>query len=135
MRKIVLILCLAFVVVGFGWPTIILPYTKYTYKTEGQELSYTFQLNGKVKRELKIGDTKHEDTFKYKINFKENAIEIQITDKTKETLTIDSFFKLSVANFGGAVSVNATNNVAMGVSIGVGVLALLLVILAPSKRY
>lgn len=134
MRKVLLILCLAFFVLGFGWPTIMLPYTKYTYKTKEMETSYTFQLNGKVKVESKLGKTKTNNTYKYKINFKDNAIEVIVSKDQKLSLKIDSFYKLSMIS-AGEMEMSATNTVAAGVSIGVGALALLLIILSPSKKY
>ncbi len=134
MRKVLLILCLAFFVLGFGWPTIILPYTKYSYKTDDMEMSFTFQINGKVKVESKMGDSKTKQSYKYKVNFKDNAIEIIVSKEEKISLKIDSFYKLSMLS-AGDMEISPTNKVAAGVSIGIGAAALLLIVFAPSKKY
>lgn len=136
-RKLLLILSIAFAVFAFGYPCMIFPYTNYTYTyTEKEvEISSTlkFQLNGRVKI---TGDTSlgslglvEQENYYYKISFKDQKVLISDTKEFENAMKLDINNIYSLGGNNGY-----TNNVAKWTSLGVGVVTLLLVLTIPTKR-
>ena len=126
-KKILLLICIAFVVVCYGYPFFALPFGEYTGEIgSGEskvEVSFKFAWDGKV--ECKYGELENEAYYKVKgdeiILYSDEKHENEI-DKMKlnSMYSIDTICEL-------------TNNIGMYMAIGVGVLAIVLVLL-PSKR-
>lgn len=128
MRKILLIICIAFVVVCYGYPCFILPFGEYKYTTtvaeETVNTTFKFDFKGKVK--ISSGESSEEMFYKLKGN-----TVILSEDETFD----DSDTKLNISNMYsiGLLGENAVNQMGMWSAIGVGVLALLLVVTIPKK--
>lgn len=125
LRKILLLICVAFAVLCYGYPCLIMPFGsyEYTYEVAGisTTASYTFGFDGKVTQ--KIGDIETEAFYKLKGNKIVLSLDETFDDDDNE-IAISSIYKLG----------NYTNKIGMYISIGVGVLALALIITIPSKR-
>ena len=142
MRKFFLILIIAFAVVGFGYPCIILPYTNYTYTYEQSEgnfltTSYKFKLNGKVDITASLvidGEAVSSSSTEnfYKLSFRGGKVLISEDENFDDAteLVIRNFYTITP----GMEAFQAYNSVAVTVSIIVGVFALFLVITIPSRR-
>lgn len=127
-KKILLLICVAFVVVCYGYPCLILPFGSYTGEIgEGEyavEMSVTFGFDGKAK--VKMGELETERY--YKLNGNELILsEDDKFDDNDEKLVMSSMYSFNLDD------VQLHNNVGMYMTIGVGVLAVVL-ILMPSKR-
>ncbi len=132
MRKLFLILCLAFGILAFGYPCLVLPIGTYKMETKITTVSYSFKFDGKVDviSSLKLtedGDAVETKSTKYyKLDWKRGVI---ISDNDKfdgkvETLIISNIF-----------SVNGMDNpIALAISIGVAVVDLVLVLTIRKKR-
>ena len=136
-RKLLLILSIVFAVFAFGYPCMIFPYTNYTftYSEKDVEISSTlkFQLNGRVKI---TGDSSlgsiglvEQENYYYKISFKDQQVLISDSKEFENSMKLDLKNIYSLGSNEGY-----TNNVAKWTSLGVGVVALLLVISMPTKR-
>ncbi len=136
-RKLLLILSIVFAVFAFGYPCMIFPYTNYTftYSEKDVEISSTlkFQLNGRVKI---TGDSSlgsiglvEQENYYYKISFKDQQVLISDSKEFENSMKLDIKNIYSLGSNEGY-----TNNVAKWTSLGVGVVALLLVISMPTKR-
>ena len=125
-RKILLLICIAFVVVCYGYPCLILPFGSYehTYEVLGVSVteSYSFGFDGKVTR--KIGELEEEMYYKLKGN------KIYFSDD-KEFDFEDGLYSSisSISRIG-----DYTNKIANYISIGAGALALVLVVTIPKNR-
>ena len=124
-RKILLIICLAFVVVCYGYPCFILPFGNYTYKTsDNKQESISFKFNGTATATSSSG-TKTE--YKYKINFKDNTITLTPVDSGSEvTMTINNMYSVGFL-------VNFENNIGKFIMLGVGILSLVLIVTIPRR--
>ena len=125
MRKILLLISIAFVVLCYGYPCLVLPFGSYHDETTVLgakiETTYQFKFNGKVK--IAINDSEEEYYYKIKGN------EIIISDD-KTFNDDDSKLKISsIYNINGAI-----NQVGQFVAIGIGVMALVLTLTIPSKN-
>ena len=136
-RKLLLILSIVFAVFAFGYPCMIFPYTNYTftYSEKDVEISSTlkFQLNGRVKI---TGDSSlgsiglvEQENYYYKISFKDQKVLISDSKEFENSMKLDI---KNIYSLGG--NEGYTNNVAKWTSLGVRVVALLLVISMPTKR-
>ena len=130
-RKLLLLICIAFVVVCYGYPCLILPLGSYTYNYEDlegnkQEMSLQFNFNGT----LIVDGSDNVSYYKLKgdkviisndKNFEEEAFELKIKN----------FYELE----GDLVvtDLSLKNNIAMYSTIGVGALAVVLVLITPNK--
>jgi len=128
LRKILLLVCIAFVVVCYGYPCLILPLGSYTYEYElegeKEEISLQFNFNGTF---LAEGS---EDVGYYKL--KGNKIilsEDETFDEADLQVKINNIYELNVPLMG-----TFKNSIALYATMGVGVLAVLLVLTIPSKR-
>ena len=125
LRKILLLICFAFVVVCYGYPCFILPFGQYEYSYEAAGItvtsSYSFGFDGKVK--IKLAELESESFYK----LKGNKIVISEDDKFE-----DSDMELKLASMYSIG--NYTNKIGMFSTIGLGVLALVLIITIPSKK-
>ncbi len=131
MRKILLLLCIAFVVVAYGFPCLILPLGEYKYsqKVAGEtiEYSYKFGFDGKVS--LKSG--KSENKLYYKLKGDEIIIS---EDKKFDTESGDLSVSINNLYTVSILGMKATNIIALITTAGVGVLALVLVLTIPKKK-
>lgn len=131
-RKLLLILCLAFGVLAFGYPCLVLPVGNYSMTVDKVTTSYQFNWNGKGTMKITLNPDegeKQETTtdFYYKLDWK-NGVKIsadETFDDDDITLPISNIFRLG-SKF--------KNQIAMWISIGVGVLDLLLVLTIRKKR-
>lgn len=129
MRKFLLILCIAFVVVCYGFPCIMLPLGeyKYTNKEFDIEITYEFKFNGKVCADM----SGEKEELYYKL--KGNKIVLCQNDKFEKgetiSLKLESFYEISVEGLA-----KATNKIAQWITVGVGVAALALVLTMPKKK-
>lgn len=128
LKKILLLVCVAFAVVCYGYPCLILPFGSYTGETgigEAEvEVSMDFGIDGKVK--IKMGEVETEGY--YKLDGKEVILSNDETfDDTDDRITLSSMYSFTDG------SIEYTNNIGMYMAIGVGVLAVVLILL-PSKR-
>jgi len=125
MRKILLTISIVFVVVCYGYPCLILPFGSYKHDTtvlgEKIETVYEFKFNGQVK--ISVNDVGSEYFYKLKGN------EIIISEDKKFDDTDTKISISSIYNIGGAVNV-----IGQFVAIGVGVMALVLVLTIPKKK-
>lgn len=127
-RKLILILCIAFVVVCYGYPCFILPFGQYVRTTEignaKVEAIYDFNWDGTVTHEDELGLTT-----KYYYKLKGNDVLLSenedFDDDDNDSISINSLYNIDNGYF---------NQVGMYVAIGVGVLALLLIITIPRKN-
>ncbi len=126
-RKIVLILCVAFVVVCYGYPCFILPFGEYVRSTEvGNiqiEAKYNFDWDGTVTEENEFGLTT-----KYYYKLKGNEVWLSIDEdfeSADKTISINSLYNIDNGYF---------NQVGYYVAIGVGILALVLIITIPRRN-
>ncbi len=118
---------MAFSVLAFGYPCLVLPIGTYTMKaTENTSISYTFKFNGKVEMATKIKETETKKEYFYKLDWKRGVI-ISEDDKFDDK---DMTLKISSINSVGG----ADNPIAMAISIGVAVLDLVLVLTIRKKR-
>ena len=127
LRKIVLILCVAFVVVCYGYPCFILPFGEYVRSTEiGNtkiEATYNFDWDGTVTAENKLGITT-----KYYYKLKGNEVWLSIDEDFEEAddvISINSLYNIGNGFF---------NQVGYYIAIGVGILALVLIITIPRRN-
>jgi len=132
MRKLLLILCLAFLGVCFAYPCFMLPIGAYKCENEvlGQkvEVEYRFAFSGKAT--VKVGENETEYNYKLKGNkiilsedeeFDDSDLEIEMNSFYELDGTLDSLGK------------DMVNSIAMWITIGVGALSLLLIVL-PSRK-
>ena len=128
-RKLLLLLCIAYVVVCYGYPCLVLPFGnyKYTYQSEGvrEEVAVQFHMNGTIT----IKDS--EEVNYYKLKGNKVIISVDETfDNNDLTVTLKNMYEFEMPILG----VNLRNNVGILVSIGVGALAILLVVTIPKKN-
>ncbi|MBR6778974.1 MAG: hypothetical protein IKM43_02345 [Clostridia bacterium] len=125
MRKILLLICIAFVVVCYGYPCLVLPFGEYTYTTKvaDQEITSTIKFNFKKKATWTIGDLSA--TYNYKLKGNEVVLSLDDTFDNEDDvkLSISSIYRLGEYN----------NQIGLWTTIGVGVAALVLVITIPKK--
>lgn len=141
LRKIVLLLCLAFAIVAFGVPCFIIPVGDYDFREKQNgittEISYNFGFKGKVKYTEKHLDKDGKEvlptvTFEYYYKLKKNKIVLSLDnkfDETDPTLAISNMYRVTDGEN------MYFNPYACGVAIGVALLAGVLVCTAPNKRY
>ena len=125
MRKAILILCLAFVVVCFAFPCFILPFGEYK-KTETSgdttvTTSMKFGMDGKVRTYI---NGEEFISMYYKLKGNKIITSFDDTFETTNETTITSMYDVN----------GYKNYIGMGIAIGVGVLDLILICTIPSKR-
>lgn len=138
-RKILLIICIAFVVVCYGYPCFILPLGTYSYTTTVLEqevtTTYKFGFNGKVT----VGSSATDTTTEYFYKLSGNKViisEDETFDDNDIKLAINNMYQINMPTVLSITDTEAnvaTNQVGMWVTIGIGVLALLLVITIPRR--
>ena len=132
LKRILLLLCIAFAVVCYGFPCFVLPFGEYkgsqTLGSMSSETSYKFKFNGEVSVYSKttIGDVSTEDSSVKYYKLDKNYVVIS-DDKTfdddDQKIKLGSMYLLD----------NCQNNIGMYLAIGVGALATILVLI-PNKR-
>ena len=125
MRKILLILSIAFVVVCYAYPCLILPVWEYKHEVKVEDYTvttiYKFKFGSKV--DISINDVKTECYYK----LKGREIIISTDEKFEESderLQINSFYDVD----------GATNMVGQILVILVGVMDLVLILTIPKKK-
>lgn len=140
-RKIFLILCLAFGVLAFGYPCLILPVGSYTQTISTElvstTLTYKFHWNGKVTKietiTPKEGDKLETETeLFYKLDWKNGVrtSEDETFDDNDDLLPIANVFRIT----GPKGVFQLRNQLAMWISIAVGVVDLFLIVTIPRKH-
>lgn len=129
MKKFLLLLCIVFVVVCYGYPCFILPFGEYKGKTEilgiSQEASFNFKFDGTVKLKSTIGSTSVEKDYFYQLKGNTVVISVDKTfDETDSKIQINNMYKLG----------ELTNTIGMIITIGVGVLATALVMFGKKDK-
>ena len=124
MRKLLLILCIAFVVVCYGYPCLVLPFGTYSCKTEvlGEEVTSTIKFGFDKKAEYTIGDESVELNYKLSGNTVILSVDEEFDDSDME-ITIGSIYRIGEYH----------NLVGLLTTIGIGILALCLVVTIPKK--
>lgn len=128
LKKFILLLCVAFTVVCYAYPCLILPIGSYKGEIKAgditTEVSYKFGFNGKV--EIATGENK--DTKYYKLNG--NSVIISDDDKFDDD---DTEIKLkSMYEFNALTEM--TNSVGRIVAICVGAVAVVMILLPNKKK-
>lgn len=143
MRKFLLLICVAFTFFAFCWPCTIFPFTNYTYTTKSEvgetTIKYNFNFTGKVKVTTitKIGDVSNENKTEmlYRISFKNKTIKFSETKegfKDAIPVSLNNIYSFGF-NVAG-IKAEMKNSVAMWTSVGVGAVAVLLILTIPKKR-
>lgn len=125
MRRILLLLCVVFVVVAYGYPCFALPFGtyKHTIEYDGVKTTTTLNLKFDGTAVMKVGEI--ENTYKYKIN--DGEVELFVEGDENEPvfeIEIHAFNKLG----------NLTNMVGTYISIAFGVVALIAIFLPYKKK-
>lgn len=128
-RKIILLITIAFAVVCYAFPCFILPFGEYK-ATLGSgdaktEVSYQFGFDGKAVS--KIGEIKTDYFYK----LQGDSVILSLDDKFDDAdmkLEIKSMYEIE------AITTDVTNNIGQYIALGFGILAVLFVLSAPSKR-
>lgn len=128
LKKILLLLSIAFVVVCYGYPFLVLPFGQYSTKLEiaGAEVEMTVQFSFEGEAKVKIGEGE-EVVFFYEV--KDRNVELKVNSEADPSyvFNLDSLYEI---NFG---SQTLRNDIGMYAAIGVGALAVILVLL-PTKK-
>lgn len=130
-RKFLLLICLAFVVIGFAYPCVILPVGSYTSKVGDISTSYKFAIDGTMEivvktkgKDDKENQIKKDAFYKLKGNKVIISLDEEFDDKDL-SLQICSFYSLT----GGFQNISA-----MVIAGGVGFIALVLILTIPRRR-
>ncbi len=126
-RKFLLLICLAFVVIGFAYPCVILPVGSYTSTVANVTTSYKFAIDGTMQIVVKtkeLGEVKTDAFYKLKGNKVIISHDEKFDDKDL-SLQITSFYGLA----GGFKNISA-----MVIAGGVGFIALVLIVTIPRRR-
>lgn len=125
MRQTLLILSIAFVVICYAYPCLVLPFGEYVHKetVAGQKIEtvYEFKFNGTATVSVDDVETK----MYYKL--KGNDV-ILSEDKTFDDNDLKLEIK-SLYNVGGA-----TNQIGQFIAIGVGIMAIVLICTIPNQK-
>ena len=124
MRKLLLILCLAFVIVCYGYPCLVIPFGTYLCKTEelGEEVISTIKFGFDKKAEYTIGDITTDVYYKLSGNTVILSVDEEFNDSDME-ITIGSIYRIGEYN----------NLVGLITTIGIGIFALCLIITIPKR--
>ena len=126
-RKILLLICVAFVVVCYAFPCFTLPFGSYKGEIGVGELkvekTLTFDFNGKVK--VKTGKDEREHYYKLDGNYVVISEDNKFDDQDMK-VKLNSMYSLDYGT-------ELINNVGMYMAIGIGALAVILILL-PNKR-
>ena len=130
-RKLLLLICIAFVVVAYGYPCLIVPFGSYTYKYEEdgvkEEISLQFNFDGTITST----DSDEKSYYKLKGNKIIISEDEDFTDEDLE-ITLKNIYEFEMPIL--VSSLEFRNNIGMYATIGVGALAVVLVLTIPSKR-
>lgn len=133
LRKIILMICIAFIVVCYGYPCLVLPFgdyqCNYTDPISGDKIEVTMQF--KFGGKLIIDD---DEGFYKQSGNKIIISEDETFDDEDLTIKLNNMYTFDFALLPG-MSMTFKNNIGMYAAIGVGVLSVILVLTAPSKKY
>lgn len=126
-RKILLIICMAFFVLCYVYPCVMLPFGSYSGKIGSGdskvERTMTFDTKGKVK--IKTADDEREHY--YKMDGRTVIIsEDDVFDEDDYSVRLNSIYEFNYEN-------QMVNNIGFYMTIGVGAFALILILL-PNRR-
>lgn len=129
-RKLGLLLCLAFIVVSYTFPCLILPVVgSYKYEAEGVSTSIYFKLGNKAEVTTKNGELESKIEYKYSLDFAKNQVVLKNGENQEVArCDIESLHDISILGF------NARNNIAYYLTIGVEVLTAILILLPNKKK-
>ena len=131
LRKIILMICIAFVVVCYGYPCLIIPFGEYKFKETIEGEIYEESMKFKFDGTFSIGDK----TGYYKLSGNKIIIsEDETFDDADAKIKLRNLYSFDFSILPG-MSMTFTNYIGMYASIGVGVLAIVLILTAPNKRY
>lgn len=131
-RKILLLICIAYVVVCYGYPCLLLPFGSYTYSYEDmsgnkQEMSIQFKFNGTMTTEGS------EDVSYYKLKGNKVIIsEDESFDESDLTLTLKNMYEFEMPVL--LMNCSFRNNIGLYISLGIGGLATILVLTIPKSK-
>lgn len=126
-RKILLIICMAFFVLCYVYPCVMLPFGSYSGEIGSGdskvERTMTFDTKGKVK----IKTAEDEREYFYKMDGRTVIIsEDETFDETDYSVRLNSIYEFAYEN-------QMINNIGFYMAIGVGAFALILILL-PNRR-
>lgn len=132
MRKIILLICMAFFFVCYAFPCFVIPFGEYKGEIDGKEVVLKFNWKGEVK------DKDGEFLYYYKME-KNKVVLSETKDFNNEIKialnSIYSFQKTTVDSASISVErISYTNNIGMYSAIGVGILMVLLIITIPKRQ-
>lgn len=133
MRKIILLICMAFFFVCYAFPCFVIPFGEYKGEIDGKEVVLKFNWKGEVK------DKDGEFLYYYKMEKNKVVLSDDKTfddNDTKITLNSIYSFQKTTVDF-ASISVERisyTNNIGMYSAIGVGILMVLLIITIPKRQ-
>lgn len=130
MRKILLLVCIAFVVLCYGYPCFILPIGEYTHSETSEVLgvevtntySVKFGFDGKAKVSYNNIDTEY--NYKLDGNHVILSLDEEFGNSDDTEMIIDSIYRLG----------EAVNPIGLWTTVGIGVLAILMIVTIPNKR-
>lgn len=132
-KKLLLLICIAFVVVCFAYPCFIVPFGEYK-ATVGSgetkvEYSYTFDFKGNAV--YKRGGIKFK--YFYKLDGDEIILsEDKKFDDSDRRIEINSMYEIEATPVVGE-EMKLENNIGKYIAIGVGAFAILIVLIMPNK--
>ena len=130
MRKILLIICIAFVVLCYGYPCFILPFGEYSHKETSEVLgadvtvTYSYKFGFDRKATYTSGDTSIEYNYKLKGNKIILSLDEEFGNLDDSEIIISNIYK-----FGEYI-----NPIGLWSTVGIGILALVLVITIPKRK-
>ncbi len=131
-RKILLLICVAFVVVCYAYPCFVLPLGTYNGEIgNGEnvvEVSLKFDFNGKVK--IKMAESESEQNYKLSGNYVIISEDEAFDDKDLK-IKLNSIYNFAMNE--GIVDINMQNDIGMYMAIGIGAFAIILILL-PNRR-
>ena len=131
-KRILLLLCIAYVVICYGFPFFTLPFGEYTFTdsitvagvTTNYTYIYKFEFGGKGKATIKSGDTSTSKEFTY--SFNGNKVKLKENDSGDEyEFTLNNMYEFTSMSL-SLKPMTARNDIGMWISVGVGALATIL---------
>lgn len=132
LRRILLLVSLAFVVLCYGFPCIILPLGSYEGKMTVGEQTIKYEVEFDFKGKVKIKTSESEEWTEQYYKLKGQTLIIS-EDKTFNDddlkVAIENIYEINVPFIG-----SLKNKLGMYLAIGIGVLDLLLIVTIPNKK-
>lgn len=119
LRKILLLLCIAITVCCYGWPCLVVPFGTYSGKVGEETVTYEFSFNGTVNKT--VGEEKA--TGKFELDFKNKGVNVTMDGEETETIALRNMYEF----------VGFKNQIGEFAMLGVGILAVVLVLISPNS--